>query len=351
MTTSSLIQQLDRLARLEPCHPLLSLYLNTDVDGTGKHVHDLFLRKALPEVIKQYPERSEERAQLERVRQRIDEYLANDLKPPTRGVAIFACEQRLLFEACQLRVPFDRSQAFVGDRPHLYPLARICDQYPRCAAVVIDTHTARIFVFSAGETEQYLEIQHPKSKHIKSGGSSQARLQRHVGNSQLLHVKDVIERLETVVRANAIEYVVLAGDEVVVPLFKSHLSQMLAERLVDVVRLDIRSAEPEVLSATLELMRRHDAARDLALVQQVVGDSRAGGRAVVGVSDTRRALRDGRVETLVIAALPEQVPGSEAAADELVVTARQTSAAVHFVEDPALIGPVGGVAAKLRFTA
>ena len=236
------------------------------------------------------------------------------MKPPTRGVAIFACEQRLLFEACQpasVSIAATRSSA----TGHISIRSLASATSTRCAAVLIDTHTARIFVFSAGETEQYLEIQNPKGKHIKSGGPSQARLQRHAGNSQLLHVKDVIERLETVVRANAIEYVVLAGDEVVVPLFKSHLPQMLAERLVDVVRLDIRSAEPEVLSATLELMRRHDAARDLALVQQVVGDSRAGGRAVVGVADTRRALRDGRVETLRIAALPEQVPGSEAAAD------------------------------------
>jgi peptide subunit release factor 1 (eRF1) len=351
MTASTLTQQLDRLARLEPCHPMLTLYLNTDVDGTGKRVHDVFLRKALPEILRQYVERSAEREQLERARERIDEYLVNVLKPATRGVAIFACEAMNLFEACQLRVPFDRSQAIVGDRPHLYPLARVCDQYPRCAAIVIDTHTARIFVFSAGATEQYLEVQNPKTKHTKSGGWAQARLQRHTENAQLLHVKEVIARLETLLRANSIGQFVIAGDDVVIPRFKEQMTQFLTERLVDVVRLDIRSPEPEVLAATTEVMRRLDAARDLALVEQLIGDSRSGGRAVVGMHETRRALRDGRVETLVIAATPEHVPGSEAAADELVAAARQTSAAVHFVEDPSLMRPVGGVAARLRFTA
>jgi len=349
MTTSSLNDQLDRLARLEPCRPFLTLYLNTDVDGTGKHVHDVFVRKALADVLKQHPERSTERDHLAHTRDRIETYLANDLKPSTRGLALFACHAMDLFIPCELRVPFERNEVAVSDRPHVYQLARVCDQYPRCAAVVIDTHTARIFVFSAGETEAYFELQNPKSKHFKAGGTSQARFQRHAENAHLLHVKEVIDRLGTMLQSG-VDHLVVVGDEVVVPLFKEQLPEKMAERLVDVIRLDIRASEADIFDATMQAMRRRDEEGDRTLVEQLVGDSRAGGRAVLGLQNTRRALRDGQVETLVIAAMPEHVPGNQTA-DELVAAARQTSASVHFVEDPMLMQPVGGVAARLRFIA
>ncbi len=349
MTSALLLQQLDTLARLEPCHPLLSLYLNTEIDNTGRHSHDLFVRKALQEAIKGSSERSPERESLESDRDRIEHFLATELRPSTRGVAVFACHRSNLFESVQLNVPFDRHRLNVGDRPHLYPLARAHDQYPPCAAVVMDTNAARIFVFGLGETEQYVEVQNPKAKHTKAGGWSQARFQRHIENEHLLHVKEVVERLEAILTAAQIDRFVVAGDEVVVPLFEEQLSQRIHEKLVSVVRLDIRASESDVLAATLDALRREDQARDRTVVEDLLGESRAGGRAVTGIVDTRRALRDGQVDTLVIAATPQQVPGEDAAADELVIAARQTSASVRFIEDPALLVPAGGVAARLRF--
>jgi len=41
--------------------------------------------------------------------------------------------------------------------------------------------------------------------------------------------------------------------------------------------------------------------------------------------------------------------GTVRLADELVTKARQTSARISFIEDPALLEPYGGVAATLRY--
>ena len=349
MTSALLLHELDRLAKLDPCYPLLSLYLNTEVDGNGRRTHGVFERKAFTEILKEYPERSPERESLENDAGRIAQYLAEELAPSTRGLAIFACRRADMFEAIQLAVPFERDVAAVGERPQLYPMARVCDQYRRCAALVIDTNTARIFVFSAGETEQYVEVQNPKAKHFKAGGWSQARLQRRTENEHLQHVKQVLAQLEALIGTANIDRFVLAGDEVVVPIVTDQLTVRLRERLIDVIRLDIRATESEVRAATRAAVRRHDRDRDRTLVEDVVGASLAGGRAVVGVENTRKALRDGQVDTLLIAAAPEQVPGRETTADELIASARQTAAGVRFIEDPALLQPVGGVAARLRF--
>jgi peptide chain release factor subunit 1 len=350
MAKSPLLDRLDVLAEVESSRsPVLSVYLDTEVDGTGRSTHDVFLRKELAARLKTYPDHSPERESLQRDAERIERFLAEELRPSTRGVAIFACDEKALFEALQFEVPFDRHRMVIDNQAHLYPLARLYGRYPRYAALVVDTHAARIFVFSTGATEESLEVQNPKTKRVKVGGWSQARYQRHVQNAHVLHAKEVVERLDALVAAEAIEHVVIAGDEVIVPLLQEQLPPRLAAKLVDVVRLNIRSPEQDVLAATLDVLRRDEDATDEALVRELVDAYRAGGLAVVGLEPTRHALENGQVDTLVITATPEQLKGAEATADDLVTRAHRTSAAVRFIDNPALLERVGGVGARLRY--
>ena len=68
----------------------------------------------------------------------------------------------------------------------------------------------------------------------------------------------------------------------------------------------------------------------------------------------RAALTNGQVHELLITAAPAAIGRAEGAAaadlvEQLVAQARQTSAVVHFIEDRALLEPVGGIAARLRY--
>lgn len=345
-----LSHRIDALARIAPTSlPVLSVYLNTEVNGTGRPTHGVFLRKELPQRVRTYAERSPERESLDRDCERIEKYLSEELQPSTRGVALFACSGAGLFEAIQLPVPFAEHRVVVSDRPHLYPLARLDESYPRYAALVVDTNTARIFVFGTGAVLESLDVQNPKTKHMKAGGWSQARFQRHVDNVHLHHAKEVVERLDQIVSAEHIEHVVVAGDEVIVPLLKEQLPERLRAKLIDVLRLDIRSPEHKVLAATLEALRRKDEETDEAVVQGLIDDYRAGGLALVGPEPVREALERGQVDTLVIAAEPGRVRGADDAANDLVTLAKQTSASVRFIENPKLLADVGGVAASLRY--
>ncbi len=345
-----LTNRIDALARFEPASlPLLSVYLNTDVNETGRTTHDLFLRKELRPRARTYEERSPDRESLDKDCERIEQFLTEELKPSTRGVALFACAGAGLFEAIQLQVPFNENRLVVSDRPHLYPLARLDEGHPRYAALVVDTNSARIFVFGTGALLDTVDVQNPKTKHSKAGGWSQARFQRRVENVHLQHAKEVVERLDQIVSSEGIEHVVVAGDEVIVPLLKEHFPERLSAKLVDVLRLDIRSPEHEVLAATLEALRKKDEETDEAVVEDLIGNYRAGGLALVGPELVREALERGQVDTLVIAAEPGQVPGADDAANDLVTLAKQTSAAVRFIENPQLLADVGGVGASLRF--
>jgi peptide chain release factor subunit 1 len=178
------------------------------------------------------------------------------------GLALFASSGADLFEAVPLAAPIDRHRLYISDHPHLYPLARILEQHPRYAALLADTHSARIFVFAANEVERTEEIENTKTKHHKRGGWSQARYQRHTENFHVQHVKEVVEALGRIVREEQIPTVLVSSDEAVKPLLREHMPKALRDRVVETGSLDIRTPQHEVLATTLAALREQDAATD-----------------------------------------------------------------------------------------
>ena len=369
--------RLDKLAAIEPQDiPVVSLYLNLTADQHGRDSYEPFIRKAFAERLKAFPENSAEHASVERDFERISEYLADEVNRSANGVAIFASAGNgELFEAVQLDAPIQDHWLFIDAVPHLYPLVRLIDQYPRYASVILDTHQARIFVFGLGTVEKRQQVTSPKTRRSSMGGWSQARYQRRAENFHLHHVKEVVEALDRIVTADNIQHIIVAGDEVVVPLLKEQLPPQLTEKLVDVLKLERDAAEDEIVNATLEVLRQKDAETDAERVNELIGAWQSGGLGVAGPESTLSALELGQVDELLITGAPQELksvaklpddtaPGKVVVetsatadvgerqlrlADELVTRAQQTGATVRIIEDPELLRTVGGVGALLRF--
>lgn len=382
----TLNDQLNRLAAFEPSpYPVISLYLNTQPDGRGRDNYQAFVRKELKARAQTYPARSSEREMLERDLERIAAYLENDVQPSANGVAIFACDAAELFAAVQLDAPLDTHWLYVGDQPHLYPLARVASQHPRYAVVLADTNRTRILVVANGGVAGDTAIEGTKTRRTTQGGWSQARYQRHVENYHLHHIKDVVSALEKIVTQEGIERVIVSGDPVVIPLLREQLPKALADKVVDELSIPSDAPEADVLAKTRASMLEADARTDAEKVNAAVGAYRAGGLGIAGPDATLLALTNGQVDELLITASLanlEGLGGSRAAemaiandaaiaepavepsmagepaaahagtvrlADELVTKAHQTGARVCFIEDPRLLEPFGGVAATLRY--
>jgi hypothetical protein len=352
--TPSLAETLDRLARREPVSsPVLSLYLNAQPDNRGKDNYAAFLRKELHGRIEQFEPRSPARASFEKDVERIERYVSEDVRPSANGIAIFACSAADFFEALQLDAPIERHRLTVGDRPHLYPLARIVDRYPRHAVVLANTNHARIYVFGRGRTIDREEVASEKVSRTDVGGLSQLRYQRHVEDHYLHHAKDVVEALRRIVAEDRAEYVFLAGDDVIVPLLRSHLTKELAQKVIGVLRLDIRTPEQEVMEEAGKVLAEHEAKEEAERIERLRGEWRAGGLAVAGPRAVGEVLEKGQVEELSIStAFAEQTVASAAScplADALVARALATSARVRVVEKPELLAEMEGVVAALRY--
>jgi peptide chain release factor subunit 1 len=372
VTQTTLIDDLDELAAFEPTgFPFISLYLNLQPDQHGRDRFMPFVRKEFTERAKSFPKNSLELASFKLAATRIMSYLRNELRPSANGLAIFACAGAdVYFKTVQLEAPIQQHRLHINERPHLYPLARVIDQHPRYVALVADTNAARLFVFDLGKVSSSREVHNPKLSRTQIGGWSQMRYQRHVDNYHLHHAKEVVEMLDRIVREEAAEYIILAGDEVIIPLLREQLPVYLENKLIDILRLDIRTPEHLVLKETMEALRQHNFQSDAEKVRHLLDEYRSGGLAVVGFSDTARALEQGQVDELLLSAsareihaergvlgdtlLPtEQTVSGDAphllAANLLVTRARNTGAQLTFIEDSALLADVGGVGALLRY--
>ena len=409
--------QLDRLAAFEPApldpgsgrpelgrrapYPVVSLYLNTQPGQTGRDQFESFVRKEFATRSRTYEAGSPERESLDKDLERIAQYLDDELDPAANGVALFACSAGELFDAIQMTAPIERHWLSISDRPYLYPLARIESLHPRYAAVLADTNAARIMVFATGEVVATREIRGVKTKRTSQGGWSQARYQRHIENFHIQHAKDVIDALDKIVQQENIAEIIIAGDEVVMPLLREQMPKHLSEKVVEHVRMNRNTPEQQLIDSALEAMTRVRSQTEREKVEAAVGAFRSGGLGVVGPQDTLEALIKGQVDELLITASLRELqpvgalrgssgrpePGSRGAltasiasdsldavlpapvletvaagepaearaetvrlADELITKAAQTGARITFVKDPELLKDYGGVAALLRFS-
>jgi len=367
---------LERLLNFEPAPaPVISLYLDARADQQGQHTFLPFVRKQLNERSKSYENQSTERQSFEEDFVRITRYLEGQVPASVQGLAIFACSlANDWFEVGQFEAPFERNRLFVSDRPHLYPLARLIDQYRRYVVVLADTNRAQIFVFAAGRAVEHEAVENVKTKHTKVGGWSQGRYQRHERNYHLQHAKEVVDTLERIVRDEAIENIILAGDEAtVIPLLREQMSKEVADKVIDALSLGINTPEHELLEESLTAFRQYDSLTDMEKVERLLNEYLADDLGVAGAPDTLSALSNGQVEEMLIAAradsihfddeevrkvlelyavdeaLPETLD-QRTVADELVRRANVLSSAkVTFIEDSTRLERVGGVGAFLRY--
>ena len=364
------------IGRSAPAYPLVSLYLNLAPAQNGRENHEAFIRKAFADRVKGMPAESPERESFEKDHERIRHYLDDEVNRSSNGLAIFASAGANLFEAIQVDAPIEQHWLFVGSVPHLYPLARLIDSYPRYAALILDTNKAQIFVFGLGTTERTERVTNQKTRRTSKGGWSQARYQRRADNIHLHHIKEVIETLDKLVREEELQHVVIAGDEVALNLLREQLPRPLADKVVDSATWDRSAGEAEILKVSLEALREKDAETDAEKVEELLGAWRSGGLGVAGPEATIAALQLGQVDELIIAATPDTLkpvqrlpddsaPGEVQAetsapqgaadegrlklSDELVTRAQQTGARIRFIENADLLTDIGGVGALLRF--
>jgi len=344
---------LRRLAEMEPGDlPVLSVYLDMRLHATGENpgVRSglVVLKDRLREIEKTFPPRGPQLDSFRADAARIEEYLARDFGPDAHGLALFTCAGRDLFEEVEASVPFE-NQVAVGAVPEIFQLAQLLDDLETALVALVDSNTARFFVTRRGWLKELGgPDDNPKYYGKRAvGGLSQSNIQSHADEMRARFARQVAEELDRLVTRTGATRLILAGDEVAIPHLRNALPRHVADLVHDeVLRIDIRASQDAVQGEIDPLLTALEASDALAVADRLIGAIRADGLGVVGQRETRAALEQGQVDTLLLD--PTAELGAEDRS-ELVGLATRTGGTIEIVEGHEAFAQLGGVGALLRY--
>jgi len=276
---------------------VLSVYLNLDPARQVRRSYRIVFEDLVKEA--RAGEEASARRELEREVARVQAWIESH-EPTGKGLAVFSCEPRGLWQAYSLAVRIPDHLAF-DDKPDVAPLLELLDEHERYAVALVDKEKARLFsVFLGGIEESESWKDFVPGKHDQ-GGVSQAHYQGHHEVHVHWHLKRVAQHLAELLRRRQFDRLILAGPEEATSELRRLLPRALANRLVSVIPAELFASDAEVLEATLEVERLAEREVEERLVRELVETAGAGGRATCGVEPTLDALYMAAVQTLVVA--------------------------------------------------
>lgn len=346
-------EQLRRLAEWEPgTVPVLSIYLDMRPQATGEkpamRTGLVILKDRLREIEKTLWPRGAAFDSFQSDAERIQRYLNDDLPASAQGVAIFACAARGLFETIESAVAFENEVA-LGPVPDLYQLAQLADDYETAVVGVVTSNTARLFVVRAGRTEETggLSDQSIHFQQTRGRPPNGSRYQRHIANHRAEFAREAAAEIERLVDQEDARRVILAGNEVALPLLLAALTPRVRTLLhEETLPLDRRALRDDVARAVNPLLAQAEAEDDHAIADQLVEAVQADALGVEGLEPTQAALELGQVDVLV---LDVDAPLDGALRNELIRLAVTTGADVEIVKGHEVLSALGGVGALLRY--
>lgn len=281
---------------------------------------------------------------------------------PDRGWVGFASPDELLY-ANPVRAPMpDLVRWEEGIR--VAPYVRALKQDRLVLGVLVDSRRARVFEYRDGEliesqdlnAETYLgdltDINISKRATNHSGvrgktATDAAQRFLEVGSERML--KKLMELVTERVGSSGI--LVLGGTPEAATAARSHLSQQMSDRVAVRSSLPLEASDAAVKEHLEAAASELNQALQQKLLDEVVNQAKAGGKGALGPEGVERALKEARVDTLLLSR--NFIRGSPDYADHLVgATFEQHADVEELSGDGAdrLDMEGEGVAARLRYT-
>jgi protein required for attachment to host cells len=296
-TLDELHQQITLLASVEESDaPFISVYLNLENGRTGwREVLDdraRILRRVL---------KGNDLADLEEALSKIEDWLAADLLPEAKGVAIFV---RGTFGGAfmlpmQFATPLPNWIA-VYPTPNIYHLVELKDNYHRYVVLLAMPDRASILEVNLGAATTQAWIDRSELRMRVGSEWTRSHYQIHQAHRGDRFVQEKIATLQRLMQAGGHSHLILAGDPEITARVRQSLPDELADKLVDVIPASERDLQTDVVMATLSSFIEHEEQESQSVARCLIEGLRSQNLAVAGSAATLDALRWGEVDTLVM---------------------------------------------------
>jgi peptide chain release factor subunit 1 len=288
-----------------------------------------------------------------------------------RGVAVFAASLDNLWSTLMLPEAV-RDDARLGTELSLAPLA---SHVGRDGALVahVGRERGRVFQLRDASLVEIADQSDEVPGRHEQGGWSQSRYERHIDEIVERHLRDVAETLDRCVRRLRAVPVVLVGAEDGRAEFEALLAKETRDCVAGWATAEAHADARQLLEAARPVLDAWCDTRERELIERWREEAGKNGRAASGWDQTLEAASDGRVDLLLVQSGVDEkayqcpqcgraqlLNGScpldgttlERRDDGLDLAVHQTLAhggTVHVVQERDDLGPVGGMAALLRF--
>ncbi len=302
------LQRVEELAAIQHEDLIVSCYIRLDPRLAYNRSQPQLHFKGLISHFLRTNQDPHRRSALEREQQRIESFLET-LPREGRGVVIFACQPAQLWETASLDVLLPNHLS-VAETTQTSILARMLDDYPMMAVVLVQRNDAKIFTTELRSAHEHQRIESPGvPRQMDRGGWSQRRFERHIEVQVGNHLKEVVDALARMYhREIPFKRLVVGGPVETVNEFVHLLPDQLARRFIGSFPVDFKhESDSEILDRAHEVNEQHERKTEQELVNQLREGHYDGGQGVLGLQESLRGLVERRVHKLVVADFSEHV--------------------------------------------
>lgn len=237
---------------------------------------------------------------LQQSKERIGNWLRDELDPSARGAFIVAHEPDGVMMATGLNLPIETSVS-LSVEPRLYSLIRIVEDYPTYAVLQIDQSEANLSFITHGARDRLVKLESTLFPRKQStGGLNQKRYRRRAEERMEAFARDTIAETEKALRETGVDVLILAGNEVMISIVRNEMPDGLTGITVDHIRMEPTAAPHEKVDMTLPIAEAAERQREFESVERLKNAIGAGEFGVSGASEVLRALQNGQADALIM---------------------------------------------------
>jgi peptide chain release factor subunit 1 len=234
--------------------------------------------------------------------QRIEAYVHGGIdRTTTRGLAIFSCSARDFWRVVPLPVPV-RSRVVINETPALGPLERVAQEFDRFGVLLVDRHRARILVFHFGELVERSELLDDGHVDDVRGHLDRGDTNGRADAQVAAHLRRAADVAFSMYRAEPFDHLTLGGPDAAVRAVEGVLHPYLRDRLCDRLPVSVSAGLGEIRMAVLDVERAVERDIEAAAVGRLRAAVASRKPSVLGLAGVLLALRDHRVDQLLVSA-------------------------------------------------
>ncbi len=280
---------------------VLSAYLDLRPERGGKKHYLVYLKNRLVEIKKSFPARAPEQTELDKNIKLIHKFFDEERNTAWKGLAIFACASANLFVALPLLQPAENYMSY-EQIPHLFSLLLQTPLYQPHVVIVASSRQASLNLIHMGYLAKQMNFSWEDKHTTRFGrmGWSLPKFQRHLQEHLKQRSKEIVENLEKLIIPEKWEYLFVVAEKGIEGELKRQMPTALNKKRISLPDSDIHDPLAKILGAATETLMNLFRNEGEKLAHYILEEAEPMGRAACGPERVLSALRDRKIERLVL---------------------------------------------------